>query len=339
MGQHDRGHASRDSLQLLRLAEGLTPARAVQLAAELGFADLLADGPRAAEELAATTGTHPGAVYRLLRSLAAEGVFTETTPGVFGLTPMGDQLRADHPRSLRAWVLFQAMFNEVYAAAMHSVRTGEPTFPTVYGAPIFTYLEQHPEEGSLFNTAMAQHSRLLATVLAEAYDFSSARLIVDVGGGDGTFLAGVLSEWPDASGIVYDLPYVADAARKQLAGAGLGERCSFVGGDMLRDVPPGADAYLFKGVIHNWPDHDAVTVLRHCRQAMTADGRVLLIDWLVPTGDTAHPSKLIDLSMLLVYGGRERTREEFVGLLAEAGLRLERVFEAPPLTMVEAVAA
>ncbi|GAA1739325.1 methyltransferase [Luedemannella helvata] len=338
MGQDDHGLASRDSLHLLRISEGFTPARAVQLAAELGLADLLADGPRGADELAAATSCHPGAVYRLLRALAAEGVFTETTRGRFALTPVGERLRVDHPQSLSAWVRFQSMFNEVYAAALHSVRTGEPAFPAVYGSPIFRYLEENPEQGALFNTAMAQHSRLLATVMAEAYDFSTTHTIVDVGGGDGSFLSGLLASWPDTSGVVYDLPYVADAARKQLASAGLGERCSFVGGDFLRDVPAGADAYVLKGVIHNWPDDQATTILRNCRQAMADGGRALLIEWLVPPGDTPHPSKLIDLSMLLVYGGRERTEQEYLALFADAGLRLSRVVAAAPLTVVEAVA-
>jgi hypothetical protein len=325
---------------LIRLAEGLSPARAVQLAAELGLADLLADGPRSADDLAAATSTDAGAVYRLMRTLAAEGVFTETSPGCFGLTGLGDLLRADHPHSLRSWVLFQEMFNDVYADAMHSIRTGEPTFAAVYGAPIFRFLEEHPEAGELFNTAMAQHSRLMATMLASVYDFTAVRRIVDVGGGDGSFLSGLLAEWTTLAGVVFDLPYVADAARKQLAGAGLGDRCVFAGGDMLREVPPGADTYMLKGVLHNWPDDDVVTVLRNCRQAMTADGRLLLIEWLVPTGDTRHPSKVVDLSMLFVYGGRERTEQEYAVLLAEAGLRLARVVgSSTSLTVIEAIPA
>jgi ubiquinone/menaquinone biosynthesis C-methylase UbiE len=334
------GVAGHPSLALIRLAESFGPARAVQLAAELGLADLLGDGPRSADDLAAATSTDAGAVYRLMRALAAEGLFTEVEPGCFGLTDLGDLLRADHPQSLRAWVLFQAMFNDVYSNAMHSIRTGEPAFPEVYGAPIFRYLEAHPDLGQMFNTAMAQHSRLMSTMLADVYDFTGMRRVVDVGGGDGSFLSGLLAAWPTLSGVVFDLPYVEEAARKQLASAGMDERCSFVGGDMLRDVPPGADAYLFKGVLHNWPDHDAVTALGNCRRAMGPDGRVLLIEWLVPPGDSPHPSKLVDLSMLLVYGGRERTEQEYATLLAEAGLRLARVVgSSSSLTVIEAVPA
>jgi hypothetical protein len=338
MHHHDDGRSARDDgLNLIRLAEGLGPARALQLAAELDVADHLADGPRTADDLAAAISCDPDALYRLLRALSAEGVFTEDALGSFGLTPMGDLLRADHPRSLRAWVLFQGMFNTVYAGAMHSIRTGEPSFRMVFGQPIFEYLDGHPEQAATFNTAMAQHSRIMAGVVARAYDLSHARLIVDVGGGDGTFLSGLLGAWPGARGVVLDLPHAEAAAHKQLASAGLGERCTFVGGDFRREVPAGGDVYLLKGILHNWPDDDAAVILRNCRRAMSADGRVTLFEWLVPTGDTPHPSKLIDLSMLTVYGGRERTEREFATLLRSAGLRLSRTVRFPPLTAVEAV--
>src|SRR5215468_9054526 len=270
--------ARHEGLNLIRLAEGLGPARAVQLAAELGVADHLADGPRTADDLAAATSCHAGALYRLLRALSAEGVFTEDPPGTFALTPTGDMLRADHPQSLRTWVLFQGLFNTVYARAKYSIRTGEPTFPEVFGQPIFEFLDAHPEHAAMFNTAMSEHSRIMAGVVAQAYDLSRARLIVDVGGGDGTFLSGLLGFWPDVRGVVLDLPHAEGAALKQLASAGLGERCSFVGGDFLRELPAGGDVYLLKGILHNWPDEEATTILRNCRRAMSADGRVTLLE-------------------------------------------------------------
>jgi hypothetical protein len=338
MRHDDDGLPARDEgMSLIRLAEGLGPARALQLAAELCVADHLADGPRTADDLAAAISCHAGALYRLLRALSAEGVFAEDPAGTFRLTPTGDLLRADHSRSLRTWVLFQGLFNAVYAGAMHSIRTGEPTFPMVFGRPIFEYLDDHREMAATFNTAMAEHSRVMAAVLARAYDLSHARLIVDVGGGDGTFLSGLLGAWPGVRGVVLDLPHAEAAAHKQLASAGLGERCSFVGGDFLREVPVGGDVYLLKGILHNWSDDAATVILRNCRRAMTADGRVTLLEWLVPTGDTPHPSKLIDLSMLTVYGGRERTEQELLRLLRSAGLRLGRIVNAAPLTAVEAV--
>jgi SAM-dependent methyltransferase len=335
----DERPACHEGLSLIRLAEGFGFARAVQLAAELDIAGHLGDGPHTADDLATATSCHPGALYRLLRVLSAEGLFTEDPPGTFGLTPTSDRLRADHPQSLRSWVLFQGLFNTVYAGAIHSIRTGGPTFPVVFGQPIFEYLDGHPEQAAIFNAAMSQHSRIMAEQVAQAYDLSQARLIVDVGGGDGTFLSGLLGAWPDVRGVVLDLPHAQGAAHKQLASAGLGERCTFVGGDFLRDVPAGGDVYLLKGILHNWPDDDAAVILRNCRRAMRADGRVTLFEWLVPTDDTPHPSKLIDLSMLTVYGGRERTEPEFARLFQSAGLRLSRVVQSPPLTAVEAVPA
>jgi SAM-dependent methyltransferase len=340
MDDTNQRHANDPALTLLRMSEGFGAPRAVQLAAELGVADLLADGPRTSDDLARATATDAGALYRLLRALAGVGVFTEVEPGRFGLTEVGDHLRTDNPRSLRSWVRFQGLFNSVYADAMHSLRTGEPTVPAVFGEPLFDYLKSHPEKGAIFNAAMGEHSRLTGPALAAAYDFTGIDRVVDVGGGDGSFLSGVLTAYPHLTGVVYDQPYVAEAAHKRLAAAGLGERCTFVGGDFLQEIPSGGDAYLFKGVVHNWPDDRAVTVLRNCRRAMAPGGRLLLIEWVVPTGDTFHPSKFLDLAMLFVYGGRERTREEFVKLLASAGLRLTRIVDSSStLRVIEAAPA
>nr|AHE14696.1 EspM-like O-methyltransferase [uncultured bacterium] len=337
----DTNQQTRDEcFALLRMAEGFGPTRAVQLAAELGVADLLGDGPRTAEDLASATSTHPDALYRLLRAVASVGVFTEVEPGRFGLTAIGDHLRADHPQSLRSWVLFQGLFNVVYAEAMHSLRTGEPTVPAVYGEPLFDHLRNHPEKAAIFNAAMGEHSRLMGPALAAAYDFTGLNQVVDVGGGDGSFLSGVLTAYPHCTGVVYDQPYVAEAAAKRLAAAGLAERCTFVGGDFLQQIPSGGDAYLFKGVVHNWPDDHAVTMLRNCRQAMKPEARLLLIEWVVPPGDAFHPSKFLDLAMLFVYGGRERTEAEFVALLARAGLRMARIVDSSStLRVIEAVPA
>ncbi len=338
-----RGHAQSikdDTFQLLRLSEGFGAARAVQLAAELGVADLLGDGPRSADDLAAATSSHPGALYRLLRALASVGVFREVEPGRFGLTTVGERLRGDHPQSLRSWVLFQGLFSGVYAAAMHSMRTGEPTVPQVFGEPLFAYLDHHPDHAAVFQDAMAQHSRLMGAVLAGAYDFAGASQIVDVGGGDGSFLSAILHTYSEPTGLVFDQPSVADAARKQLATAGFGGRCRFVSGDFLQEVPSGADVYMLKGVIHNWSDDQALVILSNCRRAMGPDGRILLIEWVVPGGDTPHPSKFLDLAMLFVYGGRERTLEEYVALLGKAGLRLDRVVgTTSTLNVIEAMPA
>jgi len=327
-------------MRLLRMSEAVDPPRILQFVAKLELADRIGDRSCSTEALADDTGTDAPALYRLLRAGAAIGVFTEVEPGHFSLTGMGAHLRADHPRSLRSWVLFQGMFNGVYDEAIYSFRTGRPTVPQVFGEPLFDHLDHEPGKAAVFHNAMAQHSRLMGPKLIEAYDFAGVRRVVDIGGGDGTFLGTILSAHPGMSGVVYDAPQVAEAARKQLAAAGLGDRCTFVSGDFLQGVPPEGDLYLLKGVVHNWPDHDAVVLLHNCRQALGRNGRLLLIEWLIPPGDAFHPSKLVDLSMLFVYGGKERTEAEFGELLTAAGLRIARTVGTPStLNLIEAVAA
>jgi ubiquinone/menaquinone biosynthesis C-methylase UbiE len=331
--------SSEHAMQLLRLSEGLTVPRLLQLAAELGIADHLADKPCTTRELATATSTDATALHRLLRALAAAEVFTEVEPGRFALTGVGEHLCSDHHQSLRSWILFQGLFNGVYAEAMHSIRTGEATVPAVFGEPLFEYLGHHPDAAAVFQDAMGQHSRLMGPRLVEAYDFTGVQRVVDVGGGDGTFLSTILHAHPHMSGVVYDAPYVAESARKQLAAAGLGDRCTFVSGDFLEAVHPGGEVYMLKGVVHNWSDDEAVVLLRNCRRAMGDDGRLLLIEWAVPPGDVPHPSKLLDLSMLFVYGGKERTEQEFADLLSAADLRIARVIgTASTLNVIEAVA-
>jgi SAM-dependent methyltransferase len=335
---HPTGKRDDDAFRLLRLAEGFGPARAIQLAAELGVADLLGTGLRSAEDLASALSVHPGALYRLLRALASVGVFTEVKPGWFGLTPVGEQLCENHPQSLRTWVLFQGLFHGVYAEAMHSLRTGTSAAPRAFGEPFFAHLQHHPEHAALFNTAMGERSRVIGKAFANTYDFNGARRIVDVGGGDGSFLSAILRAQPEPTGVIYDQPYLADAAHKNVAADGLGQRCTFVGGDFLQEVPSGSDVYMLRGVLHNWPDDQARTILSNCRQAMSPHSRLLLIEWLVPTGNAPHPSKFLDLTMLFVYGGRERTEEEYVNLLAEAGLQADRIVDsAPAQKVIEAV--
>ncbi len=337
---HDGGLATLEDnpMRLVQLSEGFGPARAVQLAAELGIADLLGGSPQSAEELASATSTNPNALYSLLRAVAAVGVFTEVAPRRFALTPVGERLRADHPQSLKSWVRFQAMFNGVYAEAMYSLRTGEPTVPKVFGEPLFEHLAHHPEHAQLFQAAMGEHSRLTGSTLADAYEFADGAKIVDVGGGDGSFLTAVLSARQDMTGVVFDQPYVGEAAAGRLQAAGLADRCTFVSGDFLQGIPAGGDVYTLKGVVHNWPDEDVRRIFANCRRAMAPDGRLLLIEWVIPDGDAFHPSKFLDLAMLFVYGGRERTEDEYAGLLAESGLRLEHIVgTGTTLNVIEAV--
>ena len=324
--------------RLFAIHDGYIHARALQLAAELGLADRIASGPCDVTDLATATATEPGALYRLLRTLAAGGVFTEVEPGRFGLTEIGDHLRADHPQSVQAIMTMGGMFGLVFADAMYSVRTGEPAFQRTFGAPLFIYLRDNPTVAGLFDAAMAEFSRLETAAIVASYEFSQARRIVDLGGGDGTLLNAILLAHAGIAGTIFDQPHVIDRARPRIAGAGLGDRCEAIPGDFFQEVPPGGDLYILKWIVHDWPDDDAVTILRNCRKVMSPSSRLLLIERLVPSGDTPHSSKIMDFTMLVVLGGRERTRDEYATLLARAGLRLTRTTPTPTqVSIIEAV--
>ncbi|MFC4564340.1 methyltransferase [Nocardiopsis mangrovi] len=329
------------SLALLGMSDGVFHAQALHFAAEMGIGDLLAGGPRASAELAAATSCDPDVLYRMLRMLAACGVFTETEPGTFGLTGLGGPLRSDHPRSVRSVLAMNGVLLPlVLDGCRHSLRTGESAFAAVMGEHFFDHLAHDAGHAGVFDAAMAELTRAVLPAVLDAYDFSAARRIVDVGGGSGALLSAVLHAAPDATGVVFDTPHVADAARERMRAEGLADRCTATGGDFFRDVPPGGDLYLLKWILHNWPDDPAARILRRCRRAMGDGARLLLIESVLPPGDTYHPAKTMDLSMLVISGGRERTGEEFAALLAAADMRLVGVIPtASPYSLIEAVPA
>ncbi|WP_394821837.1 methyltransferase [Pendulispora albinea] len=312
---------------LLELNDGLLKARAAQLAAELGVADLLTGGPRTSDELAASTKSHPRALYRLLRTLAACGVFTEVEPGRFAQTPASAYLAKDHPQSVHGWFVTGSSFGRAFADAMHSMRTCEPAFPLAHGESLFTYLRSRPELGATFDAAMADISRIESANVIRAYDFSRARKLVDVGGGTGTLLCAILDAAPNATGLILDQPQLGAGATQVLGAKGLSERASFVGGDFFKEVPAGADTYLLKWILHDWSDEQSIAILRNIRRAMSADGRLLLIEHVVPLGDKPHLCKIRDFAMLVVLGGQERTIQEYSALLSAAGLQVTSVTE------------
>lgn len=333
----DRNEQER-AYALLALGDELIHARALQIAAELRIADLLASRPRPCQDLAEHTETDPEALYRMMRLLASRGLFQETETGVFELTPMGDPLRSDHPASVRSVLaLTGAVAPLVLGGAHHSLRTGEATFPQVTGDPIYAHMARHPEQGRLFDEAMRDLTRLVAPAVLDAYDFTGAPHIIDVGGGSGALISAILRREPAASGVVLEDPRVVDSALDEIREEGVADRCSAVGGDFFREVPAGGDLYLLKWVLHNWSDERATDILRNCRRAMREDSRLLIIESVLPSGDDAHPGKAMDLAMLVLLGGRERTEEQFGELLAGAGLRLERVVPTrSPHSVVEA---
>ena len=329
------GTASQD---LLRMGYGFVTAQALFVAAELGIADLLRDGSRSIEHLASETDTDPDALYRVVRFLASEGVFTEGPLRHFAQTELSDALRTDAPSSARD--IIRMTNSEPYAAfgqLLYTVRTGRTAFDHVFGLPRFDWLASHPEKADLFQRAMVSLSQGTNAAAAEAYDFAECKRVVDVGGGHGQLLSEIVTRNPHLTGVLYDRPEGIAAARSGLGGPL--PRCDLVAGDFFESVPEGADAYIMKKVIHDWDDERAGKILDNCRRAMARDGKVLLAETILPAGNEPHPIKTLDLVMLGVTGGLERTQEQYERLFARGGLRLRRVIEThSPLSILEAVA-
>jgi hypothetical protein len=316
--------------ELARLMSGYWHTQAIHVAARLGVADLLKDGPRSAEELAGSTGTHPRALYRLLRALASLGIFAEDDERRFALTPLAGCLRSDVPGSLRSLAIMRGEWQyEAWGRLLYSVQTNRPAFEKVFGLPLFDFLSRHPDKGRLFDDAMTGvHGRETAAML-QAYDFSGIGTLADVGGGNGEVLTSILKRYPHMKGILFDLPAVAERTRANVEAAGLAGRCAVVAGNFFESVPAGADAYLLRHIIHDWDDDRSAAILRHCRQAMGGAGKLLVVEGVVPRGNEPSVSKFFDLAMLVVPGGLERTEEEYRRLFEAGGFRLVRIVPTP----------
>ena len=327
---------------LFQMLSGFWLTQAIHVAATLGVADHLADEPRKVEDLAPQVGADEGALYRLLRALASVGIFTEVESRRFALTPMAECLRSDVPGSVRALARLvgtQAWW-QAWGELSHSVRTGKTAFEHVHGAPAFKYLEAHPDLGQMFQDAMTGFVSQTCAAVTAAYDFTTLATVVDVGGGHGALMSSILQASPKTTGIVFDLPHVVEGAKGTLAALGLTPRCECVGGDFFVAVPPGADAYVLTSIIHDWDDERSTVILRNCRNAMSSSGKVLLVEMVIPPGDTPFVGKLLDLEMLAVPGGRERTADEYRALLSTAGLQLSRIVPTEaPSSIIEAIPA
>ncbi|MGH2532076.1 MAG: methyltransferase [Thermomicrobiales bacterium] len=326
--------------QLHRMIDGYQVAQAIAVAATLGIADLVADGPKTSKELARITGAHPRALHRLLRALASVDVFTQDNDGRFAMTPLAEGLRGDIPGSLRAWAIHagQPYMQAAWAHLHYSVTTGEPAFPHVHGVSSWQYRQQHPTAGQVFDEAMGASAHD-ATDIVHAYDFGAVDRVVDVGGGHGALIAAILTTYPNVRGTLFDQPHVVDGAAPTLHAAGVADRCAVVAGDFFDEVPASGDLYILKGVIHDWDDDSASRILRTCRRAMTAERTLLLIEQIIPIDDKAGASAyFMDLHMLVIHGGVERTADDLAALLASAGLRQTRVVPTKTgLNLIEAV--
>jgi hypothetical protein len=323
---------------LFQMATNYWLSQAIYVAAKLGIADLLTNGPQSSLALATATGSDAPSLFRLMRALSSVGVFSQVGSDSFALSRLGATLQTNAIGSLRAMVI---TIGEIHYRAcgnlLHSIQTGSPAFNDVFGTSLFQYLQQNDDASSRFNKGMTDVSSILAYAILIAYDFAGLPFIVDVGGGEGTLLRKILELNPEARGTVFDVPAVVATARRQPNAVACGERCSYSEGNFFESVPEGAGAYLLCGVVHDWDDGHAIAILKNCRKAMANDGRVLIVEMIVPEDDSASFSKLLDLNMLVMTGGRERTEREFRSLLDAANYRLRRIIPTlAPQSIIEA---
>jgi hypothetical protein len=319
------------SRELFRLIGGYQVSQAISVAARLRISDVLANGPMSLDELAAATGTDTPALARLMRALTALGLYT-ADGGTFANTELGAALRADAPRSAAGWARFigTGSYWQTYAALEQSIRTGDTAFSILHGEPVWEYRARHPDEQDAFDAAMTSMADAVSSAVVAAYDFSRYGTVVDVGGGHGRLLLGILERYPTVKGVLFDQTDV-------VAGASA-DRFQVVGGDFFDSVP-GGDALVLKSVIHDWADAESIAILRNCRQALRPGGRVLLVEQLLDLSPDPVRTAFSDLNMLIMTGGRERTTDEYRTLLAAAGLELvDTVATASPTFVIEAAA-
>lgn len=318
--------ASTPRSRLQRMIGGYWITQAVCAAAELGIADLLDEEPRSAHELAEAAGADAFALSRLLRTLASLGVFREDEQGRFSHTELSALLRADAPGSLKAAALtVSELHYRAFGELAHSLRTGQPGFDKAHGVPFFEYLAADPRAAEHFDGALAELRARANSALLDAYDFSGIGTLIDVGGGAGTLMAAVLAKYPSMRGVLFDLPHVAAAADETLKADGVRERCQFVAGNFFESVPPGGDVYLLRHILHDWDDERSGAVLKNCRRAITQHSRMLVVESVIGAGNAPSIGKCMDLQMLALTGGRERTEAEFAKLLQSAGFQIDRV--------------
>jgi SAM-dependent methyltransferase len=325
-------------IQMNQLIRGYWTTQAIFVAAELRIADLLADGPKSPDELGKQAGVKGDMLYRVLRALASIGIFAEDAEGRFMLTPLAETLRGDSGQRAYARLHGRELYQSWYKL-LEAVQSGDAGFVKAFGMPAFEYFSKNPDRGAVFDGAMTGHHGAEADPMLDAYDFSAFTDVVDVGGGNGSLLTAILKRHEQMRGVLFDLSRVVERAKPAVEAAGLRERCRFVGGSFLESVPAGADIYLLRHVVHDWSDEDAATILRNCWNAMKADGRVLIVEIVVPAGNDPSFAKWMDL-MMVTYGGKERSEKQYRELFRQAGLRLTRIVPTKDvISVVEGVRA
>ena len=327
--------AQAETEQLTRIMLSAALSRALSTVAELGVADHIEAGsPQSIESLARATGTHERSLYRIMRFMASHGLFKETDSRQFDHTPLSQCLRMDVEGSFRAAAQMMHRVFPTWDGLHHSALTGEPGFNQVYGQPIFEYIGKHPDLGPIFDAGMTAIHGYETGAMLEAYDFSGIEILADIGGGNGSLLSAVLQRYPTMKGILFDLAHVVGRAQANLQADGVADRCTVVEGSFFESIPSGADAYIFRHIIHDWNDEQCVQILSHCLQVIPANGKLLLVEAVVPTGNEPSLAKDFDMTMLTLPGGIERTAEEYKTLLEQAGFQLNSITSTPSIVSV-----
>ncbi|MEO8604888.1 MAG: methyltransferase [bacterium] len=331
------------SAQLSRMIASLWIPQTIHAAAALGVADAIGDGAQPSAAVAATIHAEPRATHRLLRALVALEVCAQNAEGQFILTPLGHCLRSDAKDSVRSWALLMGgeMVWSCWGRLVDCVRSGQAAPQLIAGKNAFEWIADHPAEFAIFDRSMLELTKRIAPLIAAAYDFSGVRTVLDIGGGHGALLAGILAATPGLEGIIFDLPHCREPAEAFLVQAGFAARCRFAAGDFFASVPTGADVYLIKSVIHDWDDERTGAILRACREAMSGDARLVIVEIVVPAAPGTSPvDQMIagtDLNMLVNTGGCERTEAEYRALCDSAGLTVTRILATPtPFSLIEA---
>lgn len=312
--------------RLSELIAGAALSEAICSIAELGIADHIEAGvPQSVERLANASGAHERSLYRVLRYLASNGIFRETGNREFDHTPLSAVLRTDVPGSFRAAARMFYLMRRAWPELHHSLLTGRPAFQQAYGEPMFDYIGKHPELPAVFDAGMTAFHGYETQAMLDAYDFNGIETLADVGGGNGSVISAVLCRYPKMKGILFDVGHVVARTRERLRTEGLADRCSVVEGSFFESVPKGADAYLLRHIIHDWTDEQSVQILKNVRKAMPGNGRVLIVEFAVPSGNQPALGKAADMIMLVYTGGLERTEKEYGELFERAGVRLSKV--------------
>jgi ubiquinone/menaquinone biosynthesis C-methylase UbiE len=325
---------------MLQMMSGFWISRGLWIAAKLGIADLLKDGDKSVEELAAATETHPGSLFRVLRMLASVGVFEQKGEDRFAITPLSELLLSDAPFSLRSGIIAEMgeVHYDSWGNILHSVKTGEIAFDNKFGMNVWQYFEKDPAKAQNFNKWMVDSSASVGQPIVEAYDFGKSQKIIDLGGGLGSMISAILKANQNLSGVLFDAPSVIEKAKDYLAANGVSDRCETIGGNFFEAVPEGGDLYYMRWIIHDWDDDLSIKILKNIRQVIPADGKLLLLEAVVPDDNKPHFSKFMDLIMLAMTGGCERTAKQYEALLEKAGFKVTNVIPTNSfMSIVEAV--